>query len=75
MGAIGYNARNDEIRDNITRIRKEWEARRGALATVRRFNATLSDYFFSRFEGIALRDECEHWGASQCVQDPDQSFA
>ena len=39
---MGYNARNDEIRDNITRMRREWEAQRGALATVRRFNATLS---------------------------------
>jgi len=39
---MGYNACNDEIRDNITRMRQEWEAQRGALATVRRFNATLS---------------------------------
>jgi len=39
---MGCNARNDEIRDNITRMRQEWEAQRGALATVRRFNATLS---------------------------------
>jgi hypothetical protein len=39
---LGYNARNDEIRDNITRMRREWEAHRSALATVRRFNATLS---------------------------------
>jgi hypothetical protein len=39
---MGYNARNDEIRDNVTRMRREWEAQRGALATVRRFNATLS---------------------------------
>ena len=39
---MGYNARNDEIPDNIARIRQEWEALRGALATVRRFNATLS---------------------------------
>ncbi|MGA7738912.1 MAG: hypothetical protein WCB22_26230, partial [Pseudolabrys sp.] len=39
---MGYNARNDEIRDNITRMRCEWEAQRNALATVRRFNATLS---------------------------------
>jgi hypothetical protein len=39
---LGYNARNDEIRDNITRMRREWEAQRGALATVRRFNAILS---------------------------------
>jgi hypothetical protein len=39
---MGYNARNDEIRDNVTRMRREWEAQRGALATVRRFNRTLS---------------------------------
>jgi Fe2+ or Zn2+ uptake regulation protein len=39
---MGYNARNDEIRDNVTRMRREWEAQRGSLATVRRFNATLS---------------------------------
>ena len=39
---MGYNARNDEIRDNVTRMQREWEAQRGALATVRRFNAILS---------------------------------
>lgn len=39
---MGYNARNDEIRDNITRMRRAWAAERQALATVRRFNATLS---------------------------------
>jgi hypothetical protein len=27
---MGYNARNDEIRDNITRMRREWEAQRKA---------------------------------------------
>jgi hypothetical protein len=43
---MGYNARNDEIRDNVTRMRREWEAQRNALATVRRFNATLSRAFF-----------------------------
>jgi hypothetical protein len=32
---MGYNARNDEIRDNVTRMRREWEAQRDALATVR----------------------------------------
>ncbi|MGB8081010.1 MAG: hypothetical protein WCF83_11135 [Pseudolabrys sp.] len=25
---MGYNARNDEIRDNDTRMRREWEAQR-----------------------------------------------
>src|SRR5262249_55376646 len=39
---MGYNARNEEIRDNVTRMQREWEAQRGALATVRRCNATLS---------------------------------
>jgi hypothetical protein len=39
---MGYNARNDEIRDNITRMQRAWEAERSALATVRRFNAILS---------------------------------
>jgi hypothetical protein len=39
---MGYNARNDEIRDNLTRMQRQWEAERVALATVRRFNATLS---------------------------------
>ena len=42
FSAMGYNARNDEIRDNVTRMRREREAQRGSLATVRRFNATLS---------------------------------
>ena len=42
----GYNARNDEIRDNITRMRREWEAQRDALATVRRFNARLGQKLF-----------------------------
>jgi hypothetical protein len=39
---MGYNARNDEIRDNVVRIQREWEAQRDALATVRRFNERLS---------------------------------
>jgi hypothetical protein len=39
---MGYNARNDEIRDNIERMRREREAYEGALATVEQFNARLS---------------------------------
>jgi hypothetical protein len=31
---MGYNARNDEIRDNVTRMRRAWAAERQALATV-----------------------------------------
>jgi hypothetical protein len=50
---MGYNARNDEIRDNVTRMQREWEAQRGALATVRRFNATLSAKGF-----VVLAQDC-----------------
>ena len=39
---MGYNHRNDEIHDNVVRMRAELEAQRDALATVRRFNARLS---------------------------------
>jgi hypothetical protein len=39
---MGYNQRDDEIRDNVLRMKREWEAQRDALATVRRFNAILS---------------------------------
>jgi hypothetical protein len=31
-----------EIRDNVTRIRRDWEAQRNALAIIRRFNAIIS---------------------------------
>ena len=31
---MGYNARNDEIRDNVTRMRREWEARRVKAAFI-----------------------------------------
>jgi hypothetical protein len=47
--AMRYNARNDEIHDNITKMRREWEAQREALATVRRFNARLSAKGYSWF--------------------------
>ena len=46
---MGYNARNDEIRDNITRMHRQWEEQRDALATVRRFNARLSAKGYSWF--------------------------
>ena len=46
---MGYNARNDEIRDNITRMRREYEAQQQSLATVRRFNASLSARGYSWF--------------------------
>jgi len=52
LAAMGYNARNDEIRDNITRMRREWEAQRGALATVRRLFSVLRRGFFSLVRAI-----------------------
>jgi hypothetical protein len=39
---MGYNHRNEEIRDNIEPMRHEWEAQRDALATVEQFNARLA---------------------------------
>jgi hypothetical protein len=46
---MDYNQRNDKIRDNIGRMRAQWEAERDALATVRRFNARLSGKGYVRF--------------------------
>jgi hypothetical protein len=46
---MGYNARNDEVRDNVSRMRAQWQAERNALATVRRFNARLSATGYSWF--------------------------
>jgi hypothetical protein len=65
---MGYNARNDEIRDNITKMRREWEAQRDALATVRRFNARLSTKGYSWFWpkiSAALKSKY-HWLIIAC---------
>ena len=34
LRAMGYNARNDEIHDNVTRMRREWEADIGGASTL-----------------------------------------
>jgi hypothetical protein len=39
---MGYNARNDEIHENLEPMRREREAYEDALAIVRQFNAHLS---------------------------------
>jgi hypothetical protein len=39
---MGYNARNDEIHENLERMRREREAYENALAIVRQFNSRLS---------------------------------
>jgi hypothetical protein len=38
---MGYNARNDEIRDNITRMRREWEAQCGSIVALMALIRTL----------------------------------
>ena len=63
---MGYNARNDEIRDNITRMRKAWAAERQALATVRRFNvANGSAAWFWPKMATALTAK-HHWLIIAC---------
>ena len=39
---MGYNARNDEIHENLERMRRDREAYEDSLAIVRQFNAQLS---------------------------------
>jgi hypothetical protein len=39
---VGYNRPNDEIRNNIERMRREREDYADALATVEQFNARLA---------------------------------
>ena len=65
---MGYNARNDEIRDNVRRMRQAWEAQRNALATVRRFNATLSAKGYVWFwpKIAAALTSKHHWLVINC---------
>ena len=62
---LGYNARNDEIRDNVTRMQRDWEARRQALATVRRFNAANGKAWFWPKITAALVSK-HHWLVINC---------
>jgi hypothetical protein len=68
LRAMGYNARNDEVRDNVTRMRRDWEAQRNALATVRRFNATLSAKGYVWFwpKITAALPSKHHWSVIGC---------
>jgi hypothetical protein len=65
---MGYKARNDEIRDNVTRMQREWEAQRGALATVRRFDPILSARGYSWFwpKIAAALISKHHWLITAC---------
>jgi len=49
---MGYNARNDEIRDNITRMRQEWEVVRWLLCAASALRFPLKAMFGS---GLGLR--------------------
>ena len=62
---MGYNARNDEIRDNVTRMRAAWAAERQALATVRRFNAANGKAWFWPKIAAALTSK-HHWLIINC---------
>ena len=46
---MGYNRRNDEIRDNIERMRRDRESYADAMAAVEQFNARLSAKKSARF--------------------------
>ena len=62
---MGYNARNDEIRDNITRMKRAWADQRQALATVRRFNAANGNAWFWPKIAAALTSK-HHWLVVAC---------
>ena len=65
---MGYNARNDEIHENLERMRREREAYEDALAIVRQFNARLSakkTAWFWPTVGAALASK-HHWLVIAC---------
>jgi hypothetical protein len=64
---MGYNARNDEIRDNV----HTWEAQRGALTTVRRFNAILSSLVDYQLRGCGTVIDLD---SSVKPRDPEASI-
>ena len=65
---MGYNGRNDEIRDNLTRMKRDWAAQRQSLATIRRFNASLSarGYSWSWPKIAAALVSKHHWLIIAC---------
>ena len=61
---VGY----DEIRDNVLRMKRDWEAQCDALATVHRFNARLSAKGYSWFwpKISAALTSKHHWLVIAC---------
>ena len=65
---MGYNARNDEIHENLERMRREREAYEDSLGIVRQFNARLSakkTAWFWPTVGAALASK-HHWLVIAC---------
>ena len=65
---MGYNARNDEIHENLERMRRDREAYEDSLAIVRQFNARLSTKktaWFWPTIGAALVSK-HHWLLIAC---------
>jgi hypothetical protein len=60
---MGYNARNDEIRDNVTRMRREWEAQR--KAEHKQFNLDPKD-ISELYDGIFVGFPDPHRGHVLC---------
>jgi hypothetical protein len=71
---MGYNARNDEIRDNVTRMKRAWADERQALATVRRFNAANGKAWFWPKIGAALTSNIIGWSSSATVATPSLTW-
>jgi hypothetical protein len=65
---MGYNARKDEIRDNVLRMKRDWKAQQDPLATVRRFNARLSAQGYVWFwpKVAAALTSKHHWLIIAC---------
>src|SRR6516162_1021359 len=65
---MGYSARNDEIHENLERMRRERESYEDSLAIVRQFNARLSAkktaWFWSTV-GASLASK-HHWLIIAC---------
>jgi hypothetical protein len=65
---MGYNARNDEIHENLERMLRQREAYEDSLAIVRQFNARLSakkTAWFWPTIGAALASK-HHWLIVAC---------
>src|SRR5262245_55490429 len=65
---MGYNARNDEIRDNVTRMRREWEAatRCAGYGAPLQCNASAKGYVWFWPKIVAALTSKHHWLTIAC---------